>query len=311
MRSVGRAKTHELNRIAESQHGVVTRAQALECGYSDSAIGRCIQAGLWERPRRGVYKLRPAPLTFEGRLTATILRAPGRTWASHRSAARLWRLRHDGPQVVEVSTTANLRGLRSVHDVATMPERDRTVVRGVPVTSVERTLADVGAVVPAASLEAMTLEAVRLRITTVGALRDRLDEGDAGRFGPPTLRRLLDRWTDFEAAESVLEARLRRLVRRRRLPEGVPQLDVYDGERFVARLDLAYPDEKIAVEADGYRWHGDPARWRADLARRNELTRLGWQVLHFTWNDLKFDEQRVAATIAGAVNRARKRQDLP
>ncbi len=231
---------------------------------------------------------------------ALVLRAPTATWASHRAAARLWGFYPE--DVVEVSTTANMRRpKRAIHRVATMPPRDRRTADGVPVTSVERTLADLAAVMPVGRLEGFVVAALRVRLTSIEDLRSRIEASDLGRFGRPCLSKLLDGWSDLAAAESVLETRLRRLVRQHGLPPGVPQLEVFEGRALVARLDLAYPDEMVAVEADGYRWHGDPARWRADLARRNRLTRLGWHVLHFTWDDVEHEPGRVASEIRAAL----------
>ena len=51
----------------------------------------------------------------------------------------------------------------------------------------------------------------------------------------------------------------------------------------MAIVDFAYPDIKLAIEAEGYRWHSSRARWERDLERRNELTALGWRVIHVTW----------------------------
>lgn len=55
---------------------------------------------------------------------------------------------------------------------------------------------------------------------------------------------------------------------------------------MVARVDLAYPDARVAVEVDGYRWHAGRQRWAHDLARRNRITALGWRMLHVTHEDL-------------------------
>jgi very-short-patch-repair endonuclease len=63
----------------------------------------------------------------------------------------------------------------------------------------------------------------------------------------------------------------------------------------VAVVDFAYPDRRIAIEVDGYRWHAGRRRWERDLARRNALTALGWRVLHVTAADI---EQRPGDMLA-------------
>ena len=299
MSSVGRTRSRELNRLAEAQFGVITRAQALACGYSDSAITRCIGDGLWERAHRGVYRLAPAARGFQADVMALVLRAPGRTWASHRAAAFLWGLEPDDEPVAEVSTTANVRH-GHIHQVRQMPAGDRRALGGLPCTSIERTLVDVGTVVTPRRLEAMVVAACRRGATTTERLWARLAT-PAGRRGPPHLRKVLDGWDQLAAPESALEVSLRRLMKRHRLPQGEPQWVVTDRGRIVARVDVAYPDRMIAVEADGYRWHGDAARWKKDLARRNALAQLGWRVLHFTWSDVRNEPERVAREIRNAL----------
>ena len=84
----------------------------------------------------------------------------------------------------------------------------------------------------------------------------------------------------------MLELRLIRLLRRSGLPEPVSQYSLRRRQKVVARVDLAYPEIRLAIEADGYRYHGGPADWRRDLARRNELTGLGWRIIHVTWDDV-------------------------
>jgi very-short-patch-repair endonuclease len=123
-----------------------------------------------------------------------------------------------------------------------------------------------------------------------------------GRSGPGPVLRIVERWDALAPPESVLESKLLRLIRREGLPEPVAQWRVRERGRVVARLDFAYPDHRVAIEADGYRWHGDIGRWQADLARRNALTRLGWLVLHFTWDDIARHPKQVAGTIRHAIS---------
>jgi very-short-patch-repair endonuclease len=293
-------------RLARAQHGLISRRQALRLGYSDSAIGRLIESGRWQRRHRGIYALLPPADPERSQLMGLALRAPWRVWASHRSAAKLWGL--DGTVgTVEVSTTVNLRDRRArIHYVSAIDPVDARVVDGIPVTSVERTLVDLGSVVGAVSVDAAVSDALRRGLTTTSNLRDRARELAAcGRRGPRHLLNLLDSWEGGSVPESVLESMFLRLVRRQRLPPPVRQLEVRDRGALVARVDFAYPRHMVAIEVDGYRWHGgSPERWRADVVRQNALVSLGWHVLRFTWADVKHDPARVAASIRSALTRA-------
>ena len=51
---------------------------------------------------------------------------------------------------------------------------------------------------------------------------------------------------------------------------------------FVARLDLAWPGEKVALEMDGYRHHSGIRAFRADRERGNRVQAEGWTVLRTT-----------------------------
>ncbi|MGH2727306.1 MAG: DUF559 domain-containing protein, partial [Actinomycetota bacterium] len=62
-----------------------------------------------------------------------------------------------------------------------------------------------------------------------------------------------------------------------------------------------YPDKLLAVEVDGYRWHSGRIRWQRDLTRRNELTRLGWRVIHVTADDLARRPNETILRLAAAV----------
>lgn len=52
------------------------------------------------------------------------------------------------------------------------------------------------------------------------------------------------------------------------------------------RIDLAFPAVMVAVEVDGWAWHVDPERFRADRRKGNALVRGRWDLLRFTWHDL-------------------------
>jgi uncharacterized protein DUF559 len=82
-------------------------------------------------------------------------------------------------------------------------------------------------------------------------------------------------------AESPPETRLRLLLTWAGLPPAV-QHEVLDEHGFlVARVDLAYPDAKLAIEYDG----AGHVRQR-DHARDTELADHGWDTVHLTKHDL-------------------------
>jgi very-short-patch-repair endonuclease len=55
--------------------------------------------------------------------------------------------------------------------------------------------------------------------------------------------------------------------------------------RFLARVDLAYPVWRIAIEYEGDH-HRGRATFRRDVARLNALREAGWLVLRFTADDV-------------------------
>ena len=76
-----------------------------------------------------------------------------------------------------------------------------------------------------------------------------------GVAGAVPLRSVLEGYK-HAAPESPLERRFLRLLRAAGLPEPEVQYPIRDGERLVARVDFAYPEIRLAMEVDGYRWHG-------------------------------------------------------
>ncbi|MFU8873743.1 endonuclease domain-containing protein [Micromonospora sp. SL4-19] len=89
-------------------------------------------------------------------------------------------------------------------------------------------------------------------------------------------------------AESPQESRLRVRLVLAGLPAPVTQYVLERDGRFVARLDLAWPAWKIAVEYDGL-WHHDPDQFHRDRQRLNQLVGADWIVLRLTAKRFKED----------------------
>jgi very-short-patch-repair endonuclease len=207
--------------------------------------------------------------------------------------------------VVEITSSRRIKAPPGVvlHVVPALERSDVSKVDGIPATNVRRTLIDLGAVVGREAVEAALDDALRRRLTSLPRLTSRLAElGGRGRRGAGLLRKLLaERGPDLPPPESVLEARLMRLLRRARLPEPARQYEVLERGRVLARVDLAYPDLRLAIEADGYRYHSGRAAWQRDLTRRNVLTSRGWRVIHVTWADLAVGGNGIVREIRRAL----------
>jgi very-short-patch-repair endonuclease len=67
-------------------------------------------------------------------------------------------------------------------------------------------------------------------------------------------------------------------------------------------VDVAFPDERVAIEIDGWAFHSDPAAFQKDRVRQNRLSLQGWQVLRFTWLDLTQAQERVLTEIRAAIS---------
>ena len=294
--------------LARAQHGLITLAQLLACGVSGDQVKRWLRAGRLERVHPGVYRLPGAPSTWEQRLLAAVMGAGPGAAASHRAAARLWGLGHDDPVEVSVRRGRLPRPAGVVlHRSTDLDDGCVRVRRGIPVTDPLRTLVDLGAVLPAWAVEDAVDRALVARLVTVAGLETVLDDlGRPGRRGTGVLREVLDRRAlGADRPDGLLEPRMARLLQRHDLPPAVFQHEVRDGRRFVARVDFAYPDRRVALEVDGWETHATPAALQDDLACQNALVALGWTVLRFTWADVVSRPGRVAVTIQSVLGTSR------
>ena len=97
---------------------------------------------------------------------------------------------------------------------------------------------------------------------------------------------------------SVLESLLRVLLHVHGICPPRSQLVVRtrDGVR-VGRVDFAWPELRVVVEADGFAFHADRRAYRDDRRRSNALVLAGWRVLRFTWEDVVQHPERVVASV--------------
>lgn len=271
---------------------MVTWAQLLDAGVSGRTVGRRAADGSLPRVAPGVYRAPGAPRTWHQQVLTACLTEGELAVASHRTAAALWGLDGFRPGIVEVTTPLWLRRRRPgvrVHESTDLEACDHSERLAIPVTTIERTLIDLGAVVHRHKVEQAFDDALQRHLTTPEAVRDRFVHlARRGRRGVGVLRPLLEkRLGRSEPPSGEFERRVARLLVRAgvRAPRFEHVVITANGV-FVARVDLAYPDLRIAIECDGHQWHSGRQCRQADLDRQNRLVLAGWTILRFTWEDL-------------------------
>ena len=131
-------------------------------------------------------------------------------------------------------------------------------------------------------------DALLRELCDAGRLKRRLQAIDGrGRRGISLLRRIVDEPAGHRLLpRSVLEQRYLQASNKAGLPRPHVQFPVVaDGRTFF--IDFAYPAQMLAIELDGWRFHGGRRSWEADIRRSNALVALGWRVLRGTWTDLQ------------------------
>ena len=294
----------KLSLVGARQHGLVTGADVAAAGMSRGRLRHRVDTGEWVRVERGVYRVGAAPTTWESRLLMRVLAAGEGAVASHRAAARLWDLDIRGIPLPELTVPRDRRYRRDgihVHESLDLHLANARQRGGIPVTGLRRTILDLGAVIP----RAQVLDVIDVARRTYRLSWDELTHTVAlhsvqGRNGIGPLRAILD---DHYRERSITESRFERLVERLLAAHGVQpphaQFDVRIGGR-AARIDLAWPDRKVALELDGATHRTDHA-FHADRARQNELELLGWTVLRYTWKQYLNEPQRIVADVKRAL----------
>lgn len=273
-----------------------TLAQARRVGVSPTAL----QSAPWRQVFRGVWAHEAVPETREMRLAAARLVLPTHAVLCGQTAA--WIHGADVRRVddldVHVSFAKGARIRRRpglVVTQETLALNDIADIEGTSVTTAVRTAFDSLRLLRGSERIVVADALTHLGRTGVAELRQYF-----GRHRRLRNLRLGERLLDEvePLSESPMESRLRLSLTAQGLPRPVAQFSVFDtGGRFLARLDLAYPELKVAIEYDGA-WHW--ARRREDDRRRDLLRALGWVVLVYSSDDVYGNPERIANEVAAA-----------
>jgi very-short-patch-repair endonuclease len=293
---------NEIHALAAQQHGLVTRRQLLHLDLGEDAIDHRLATGRLVKVQRGVYAVGHKELRREGTVLAVVLGAGNRAVLSHRSAAALWGIRPWSGTFVEVTVpgrggVTKRRG-RLIHRSAELADGERTIERGVPTTTVARTLLDLGAVVPAHHLRRAVERSEQAELFDLREVRRALDAHPT-RPGRRALTALLRDMHEHgvSVTRSDLEAIMLQICLDHDLPR--PQVNRFDGIR---ESDFRWPARRLIVEVDSWTFHGRTrTAFDRDRARDRALLREGWRVARFTDRQLLTGRAGIARELAALL----------
>ena len=215
-------------------------------------------------------------------------------------------------ELVEVATPRPRRfrtvGEAIIHTSMVLPDEDLTVVDGIAVANVERSLLDGGAVLYERKLRYCVDAALRLGLTDENKLARLLAaRRKRGRRGVRALESALTSLPVGALPESPYERYTLEIVRDFGLPEPVLQYEVLLPSGRTIRIDLAWPQWWVGAEVDGHGYHSTRNERAYDADRNNEMTLLGWNLLHFTTDQIFRSPGLVGNTIWRALEAAQAR----
>ena len=267
-----------LHDLVRRQGGVLALWQAVACGMSAATVQRRAREGSWTRLHPAVYLVAGHRLTDESRVRAAWLWA-GEGAAVSGPAAAYWHgMLNHAPRCVEL--TVPRRTSPRCPDGVRLRRRDLAPADVVGHRDLWLTAAPLTALETAVALDdgSAFLDRALQRHTRFPAVY-RAYCRNVGRRGSSAAGRLLVAAAD--RTDSAAERLLVRLLRDAGIGGWVL------GHPFGPwRIDLAFPQQKVAIEVDGWAWHVDAERFRADRRKQNALVRAGWDPLRFTWHDL-------------------------
>ncbi len=283
------------------QLGHFSVQQVLLLGGNRDDVDHRVATGRWHRSRRGVLGLLGAPATFDARVISTLLAAPAAAVASHRCAAAVFGVPGFG-HFFEIIVGEDLMTRQAgvvVHRSNWLPEHHVRCIRGIPTTSIARTLFDLSAVVRPERLARAMDNCIAKGMVTVPAIAAVHQEMTVrGRRKVTVIRALLsERAGAYVPPATDLEAAFVDLVSRFDLPAPDRQVDLGTGDHWVGRVDFLYRRARLIVEVDGSEFHSSLLDRRADAERDRVFGTTGWMVMRFGWLDVTTDAARVAAAV--------------
>jgi very-short-patch-repair endonuclease len=282
------------------QDGLVTVDQARRFGLPARTLRRRVSADGWARVAPRVVLAGGHPWSDRARIRAAALWAGDRAAVSGPAAAWWQGMLRTAPSIVDVTVPRDC-GLRAPPGVRVrrrdLAAVDQVRAAGIRLTGKPLSTLETAVAVPDGS---EFLDRALQRHVTFDAVY-RAYCRNLGAHGGADIAVLLA--TAADRADSAAERLMIAIMR------GAALRGWVHGLRFDRwTVDFAFPAARLAIEVDGWAWHVDAERFRADRHKGNALVRAGWDVLRFTWHDLNnrpgYVLDEVRAALLAAANRS-------
>ena len=271
--------------LARTRRGQLIRPELLASGFTDEQVERYVEVGLLQRVQAGILLAGTMPPSWDDKMLAAVLAAGEAALASHLSAGRLYGL--DGIKTATIEITVPYTHGPTPDGVIvhrTRRPRKANIINGIPVTTVEQTLLDIGTRVPMTILLKALASALRRRLTTIVALKVFLKESTGrGTPGVKKLRAAIARYDDGSPAPgSDGEVAFFEYLDHHgiELPKRQFELTLLNGQKIY--LDFAWDERDKAIEYDGLESRADVESHDHELERQNEIWDLGWQLRRYS-----------------------------
>lgn len=266
--------------VAADQHHLLATSDLTGLGLDRKQVAALCDDQVLERIVRGLYRISGTRTPLQD-IAAAVSRHREAV-ASHVSGLVVHGLEvrpPDPPQLTLPPGTTSRTSLGELHR-SPLARIDVTRRLGIPVTQLARTIVDASANLPTAVLHDVVAQAFAERRTTLSLVQEAADrvETAPGRLGHGRLREVLASWAEPIRPDSVAEATVLRRIVGFGLPRPETQVEIRDGAgTLVARVDLGWPDRRVAREYDSDGYH-PPPKAEADERRRQRIEAAGWSV---------------------------------
>lgn len=297
------SREREIARIASRQHGALTHRQLLGLGVDKSTVSRWVGRGRLHRIHRGVYLVGHTAVSDRGRWMSAVLVAGDGAALSRHAAAALWGIHRGRFHHIDVVSPNQHRPSAEVafHRSSCLDPRDFTIVDGIPVTTVARTIVDLGDVMTPAQLARVMHEAAYLQLLDVNDVRAALQRVRGRRRTWCVTAALAMHSEGSVGTRSGLEDRMLAAVASWPVPR--PRINVrVQLEDCSYELDMWWPNHGVCVEVDGP-GHQRPQVQLADAARDAALAAVGIIVIRVTAEDLRRRRRHIRRRLESALAR--------